>query len=229
MPSPALRLKQRVQAAKNGQCINRPEFKVTADSAKAAYTEHNYALAKSRLQTLRDQMSGENLEVKAEIKRKALDELLPYLQGYLDSGQRYQNDVLVFSALWLIDIGDIDNGFKFGSLAIEQQQKSPFRREYSEVFCEAIFEWSERKIKANESAAPYLEATCEQVLTGTWFVDAPKLHSMLFVLLSREYEKAEGWGDVERWCEAAKAANPEGAGVKTRLNKARAKLGKPAL
>jgi hypothetical protein len=162
------------------------------------------------------------------IKREAIADLWPFVSGYMQAGFVYPNSVAVQVMIWAFDVGDIERALQIGLYLIttgNQVMPPKFDRRDLETFvADALYDWANARWKAKESASPYLADTLAAM-------DGPApwpLHGIvrgkLYAMAAKHCDLMGEWESVVRWCEKAQEANPEGAGVKTLLNTAKAKL-----
>ncbi|GLS26164.1 phage terminase small subunit [Marinibactrum halimedae] len=223
--TPAQRLRAKTQKAKNLMKVN-----VSASSKTILpMTEisSSFPLMKQALDSIRSLLSGKNEQEKIAIKKEKIPEFLPYLENYQASGRNYKNPVLVWITLWLFDIGDVDQAMTYATLAIEQDQLPPsnFSSPLVDMYVRGLVTWAEKKFKANDSAEPYLSQVGELIASQQWPVNELILASRVYSKLAMYAEREERWDDCIRWCTLTMNINPDGHGQKTRLDKARTKLG----
>lgn len=167
-------------------------------------------------------------------KAAALADFMPFVDAYVDAGHVYPNTVAVWCCVWLLDIGDIERGLRLGLYLIgtgNQSAPAGFKRRALEpCVCQAVYDWANQKLNANESASPYLEnliAAMEQA--GNWDLP-PLVAGMVYAMAAKHADRAGDWAACVDLCEKGRRANPAtgngGAGVKTIYDKARRNLAK---
>ncbi|MEB2546596.1 phage terminase small subunit [Burkholderia gladioli] len=79
---------------------------------------------------------------KAELKRKMLPEYVDYVAGVLEAGRGAQDDVLVWTMIWRIDVGDYDDALTIARYALSHDLKLPdhFDRTLGTVIAEQFAE-----------------------------------------------------------------------------------------
>jgi hypothetical protein len=169
-------------------------------------------------------MGPERVEYKRTV---ALPRVLDFVQAYIDAREIYPNSVAVQACIWLFDIGDIERGLSLGlALAAGGQQIMPprFERRDIETFlCDAVYDWANLKWKAKETASPYLDQLVLAMEAGKWVLH-PAVASKTYAMAAKHAELQGDYPAVVEFCEKAMKVNPGGAGVKTLLGTARAKL-----
>ncbi|MFC6924286.1 phage terminase small subunit [Microbulbifer taiwanensis] len=167
-----------------------------------------------------------DVKEKIELKRRLLPKYLPHVKTYREAGEHYPNELLVYCVIWLLDVEDIEPALELADFAIEQQQHLPerFKRDLPTWVAETVHDWAERQYKANQSASPYFEQVLEAVESERWLVTNVIVRTKLYRLAALYAERNSELESAAQWLEKAQAVNPEKAGVKTWLNKLRAKL-----
>lgn len=186
----------------------------------------DYDIVEAQFERHCDQLSALNsIDEKVEFKKSILPDYIQFLTEYQQKGERYPNAVLSRVVFWLLDTGDIHNAFNFAKLAIEQQQIQPagFKRTLTTAFVESIADWAERQYKADASAEPYLTECCDLCLSKTFLVDQIIVLNKLFKIAGLYAEKAGDNKKAILFYEHCVRVNPQKHGVKTRLDKLRAK------
>ena len=93
-----------------------------------------------------------------ERKKALLLTYLPLVEEYIASGERYQNDVLLWCAVWCFDIGDAATGARLMAVAIEQGMTPPDgykTRESCEIMAaDLVYDWAEAEFKAEHNVEP---------------------------------------------------------------------------
>jgi len=162
---------------------------------------------------------------KIALKRQLLPNYLPQVDAYLEAGMQHPNPLLVWCLIWLIDVEDIEQALKLAYIAIEQQQLMPerFKRDLPTYVAEALHDWAERQYKDQKSADPYFSEVVKAVDSEHWPVGQIIVQGKLYKLAGLFAERNGELDEAVRWFERAMEANPK-AGVKTRLEKLKAKL-----
>lgn len=160
-------------------------------------------------------------------KRHVLPQILPFVNAYIDSGERYPNSVAVQCMIWLFDVGDIELALSLGlALIVQGCHTLPrrFDRKDLETFvCDAMYDWAKAQLAADASASPRLEQLIAAMESGKWSLH-PAVASKMYAMAAKHADRLGDSRKVVRLCEAAQRVNPDGAGVKTLLNAAKAKL-----
>jgi hypothetical protein len=166
-----------------------------------------------------------NLDERQAYKRKVLPEIMPFVDDYVAKGDRYPNSVAVQAMIWLFDIGDIERALNLALILIEQGHLMPkrFDRDMPTFVCDAVYDWANAQLKADQPAAPYLEHLIGTLEKGRWPLH-PAVASKLYAMAAKHAERDGDFAKVVALCEAAQRVNPEGAGVKTLKERAAAKL-----
>ncbi len=175
---------------------------------------------------LRNEWRGSDLEARLPTKAKAIQEMTPFVNGYLESGKNYPNSVAVWYAIWLWDLGDIENCLKLALYLIEQKQKTPpeFGSDLRVFLCDQMYDWALDKFENNSEAGPYLYDLLSAIETGGWDIPiVPK--GKIFAIAAKLADKAGNSKDVVRYGGIAQEIN-EAAGVKTIVGKHQSLLDK---
>lgn len=227
MTSPARRHLEKKALAQTEQAARAPE---TTPAARQA-------LPKSTLDALQAQMEihlarikeAKTLDDKAAMKRSFLPVYEEFVTGYVTRGEHYPNAIAVQIMIWLMDAGDIERGLSLALHLIGQRchQLPPrFERRDLETFiCDAVYDWANVQLKKGMTASPYLDALAATLCGDQWDVH-PAVASKVYVMLAKHKNKEGDYAACVDLCLKAQKINPEGAGVKTLLDGARAKLAK---
>jgi Phage small terminase subunit len=230
MTSPALRHKQKRLAieAEKQQGKTEAQAQAVVMSSGKIPSEHDRNTLLAALD--QDLERLHNRESKAEkIKLKA-DELmpkyLPHVDTYLASGGRYPNPLLVWCAIWAIDVDDLDTALRLADACVEQQQLAPqhFKRDLPTYLAEEIADWAERQLKAERSGSPYIDEVCNRLKQSTWASSNVIMRGKAFKVAG---QLAEANGDDKEALAYFIQAQEENekAGCKGRIKKLEEKLG----
>jgi hypothetical protein len=171
-----------------------------------------------------------NLDERQAYKRMAaLPQIMPFVDDYVARGERYPNSVAVQAMIWLFDIGDIERALNLALILIEQGihlMPKRFDRDMPTFVCDAMYDWANAQLKANQPAAPYLEHLIGSLEKGGWPLH-PAVASKLYAMAAKHAEREGDFAKVVALCEAAQRVNPEGHGTKTLKERAVAKLAAP--
>ncbi|WP_421848335.1 phage terminase small subunit [Marinomonas sp.] len=160
------------------------------------------------------------LEDKQALKGELLPNYLPFVQAYVADGHDYPNDVAVQVMVWLFDVNDIDNALKIGMYLVATGNNDlppKFSRNLPTFIADALYDWANAELKAEQTATPYLDALVDFVddaLAEKWDLH-PAVISKNLSLLAKHKEREGKLAECVALCEKAETANPEGAGVKT--------------
>ncbi len=174
------------------------------------------------------------LEEKQALKRDLLPNYLPFVQAYVADGHDYPNDVAVQVMVWLFDVEDMDNALKIGLYLVTTGNNDlppKFSRNLPTFIADAIYDWGNIQLKAEQTASPYLDDLVtfidDDTLVEKWDLH-PAVISKNLVLLAKHKEREGKLAECVALCERAEAANPEGAGVKTMKERVQKALAKEA-
>lgn len=94
---------------------------------------------------------------------------MPHAQAYLDGEREYQNPVLVYCIIWLLDTGQFELALQWADIAIAQGQKNPdgFKSELPSFVAHFILDWAETEAERGHSTEPYFSQLFEKV-RDTW-------------------------------------------------------------
>ncbi|EOA2952921.1 TPA: phage terminase small subunit [Yersinia enterocolitica] len=94
---------------------------------------------------------------------------MPHAQAYLDGERVYQNPVLVYCIIWLLDTGQFELALQWADIAIAQGQKTPdgFKSELPSFVAHFILDWAETEAERGHSTEPYFSQLFEKV-RDTW-------------------------------------------------------------
>jgi hypothetical protein len=217
--NPLDRIKQ-----KQRQAAQRAAFAPAPPPAAAVGKLEQYQAAVSA--AISAMASMPSLEERQEYKRQFLPQILPFVQAYVENGDHYPNSVAVQAMIWLFDIGDIERALNLALILIEQGghlMPRRFDRDMPTFVCDAVYDWANAQLKANQSAAPYLEHLIGSMEKGRWPLH-PAVASKLYAMTAKHAERDGDFAKVVALCEAAQRVNPEGHGTKTLKERAAAKL-----
>lgn len=161
------------------------------------------------------------IEDKQALKRELLPNYLPFVQAYVADGHDYPNDVAVQVMVWLFDVNDIDNALKIGMYLVATGNNDlppKFSRNLPTFIADAIYDWANDQLKAEQTASPYLDDLVtyidDDALVEKWDLH-PAVISKNLALLAKHKEREGKFAECVALCERAEAVNPTGAGVKT--------------
>lgn len=162
---------------------------------------------------------------KAKAKAAMLATYWPFVKAYLDNGDNYPNDIAVRVCIWLFDTLDIERGLDLALVLIKQNQHTPakFDRDLQTFVSDAIYDWANAMLKADQSASPYLDAWVAAVDSEQMSL-APPVQSKLYAMLAKHKNRVGEYQTVIALCEKAEQVNPEGHGTKGLKAAAVAKL-----
>lgn len=102
--------------------------------------------------------SLERIADRAVMKRdELLPRWMPHAQTYLDGGRVYQNPVLVYCVIWLLDTWQFERALSWGEIAIQQGQQTPdnIKSGLPTFIASNILDWAERESEAGRSVRPW--------------------------------------------------------------------------
>lgn len=174
------------------------------------------------------------LEDKQALKGELLPNYLPFVQAYIADGHNYPNDVAVQVMVWLFDVNDIDNALKIGMYLVATGNNDlppKFSRNLPTFISDAIYDWANDQLKAEQTASPYLDDLVafidDDALVEKWDLH-PAVISKNLALLAKHKEREGKLAECVALCERAEVANPTGAGVKTMKERVQKVLAKEA-
>jgi hypothetical protein len=220
--SPAKRRKARLkqqQQLEQGYATLQALQAARLDPSATNYTEFEqlkYALAQD-VKAIDNLGQGE--EKRIQLREVIIPRYLPHLVAYCQQDDVYANPILVRMVIWLFDVGDIHQALKYGLIAIEQSQQTPFKRDLPTFVVDSLREFAEAQTQAEEQqqALYYLLSVIDRV--RLWpLKDQPKIK---FIKALAELFDKQGGEDNERkalslYCEASRLGKIT---CKTRINK----------
>lgn len=158
-----------------------------------------------------------NLDERQDYKRRAaLPEILPFVHAYFSRGERHPNSVAVQAMVWLFDVGEIADALSL-ALALIVQGIHPmprkFDRDMKTFVCDAVYDWANERLKANQGANPYLDQLIQAIEAGKWQLH-PAVLSKLYVMQAKHLERLQAFGPAASACMKAMEVNPGGHGCK---------------
>lgn len=163
-------------------------------------------------------------EARTDLKRKLLDQIMSFVDAYIDHGDRYPNSVAVEAMILLFDTGDIERALSLGlSLVAQDCHVMPKRFQGKNLRHQVVrltLDWAIAKLKESQPAAPYLDQLIRAMdaESGRWELH-PILRGEAYALAAKHAAQAGEWSAAVQWCMKAQQENPGGAGVKTLLTK----------
>lgn len=151
---------------------------------------------------------------------------LPHVNQYLASGANYPNPLLVWCAIWAIDIEDLETAMILADACADQQQLSPpsFKRDLTTYLAESIADWAERQYKEDKSGSPYIDDVCARLSENKWLTDNVIARGKAFKVAGLLAEKNGDDKQALAYFEQAQAENDR-AGCKGRVKALKEKLG----
>lgn len=168
------------------------------------------------------------LEDKLKLKFDLLPSYADFVTDYVNQGHDYPNNVAVRVMIWMFDVNLIEQGLNLGLYLIKtgnQQTPENFGRGLETFICDAIYDWSNVQLKAEQSASPYLDQLVDTAVNDKWDLH-PAVHSKMFAMMAKHAFAQGEWQDTIALCNKAETVNPEGAGVKTLKTKAQKEIDK---
>lgn len=116
------------------------------------------------------------LPVMAERQKMKRDELLPrwepVAKDYLESARAYENPVLVYCIIWLLDVRRFDQALDWADIAIHQGQQTPdnIKSTLPAFVAAQVFDWATCELESGRSPEPFFSRTFENV-TKVWRVN----------------------------------------------------------
>lgn len=108
-----------------------------------------------------------SLAERAKYKRENfLPKWLSFCDDYFAKGERYQNDVLGYCILYLLDVEQIERALDLAEKAIKDGQAMPegFSRTIEAVVADEVMKWSEKTQAKREAIEPYFSRTLNLIL-----------------------------------------------------------------
>lgn len=143
----------------------------------AQHVSNKYQLMLAKLATDKRRLKEvKSLERRNEIKKEILPDYYDWLDGALASEQGNQDDVVVTTLVWLLDVGDFDRALTVGQYAIRSNMTMPdqFERDIQTVIVDEISDAALRAQKNKQSfSLDYLYQTAT-IADGHDMADAAK-------------------------------------------------------
>lgn len=94
----------------------------------------------------------QSVERKAEVKRRVLPEFAPWVRGVLDGNAGGQDDVVMTTMVWLIDIGEFGSALDIAAYALQHGLTLPdtYKRDVATLVVEEIAEQSQAAFAAGK-------------------------------------------------------------------------------
>lgn len=215
----------------HNRIIREKKLRAARDAARAGElkTQEKQAVSQDNLNLLLQALDVECKRLDAvpqgsarqALKRELVNEYLPVVEKYLESGEVYRNPALTQVLIWLFDIGEIDQAMKLARAAIAQQQPLPagFKRDIRTAVADFVLEWAEDQ--KDGLIEPYFGEVYEQLFPAEglgWQVHEDIKIKYVKIAVNQA-EKAGEWEKALKLCELAEKINPKKAQVKTRKEK----------
>lgn len=158
------------------------------------------------------------------------DVLLPKyndeIKAYIDSGSTEPFEKLCYGMIWSFDIGDIEQAFSYlGSVLATNQEMPSIIKSTPEVFAMgAFYDWAKEQVAQGHSADPYLSDLYDEIVNADEATLPDALVNNFHKLVGDVAVEAEDYEKALAAFTAAQELLGEKAGVKTRLDKVKAKL-----
>lgn len=209
----AIKAKQLAEAAAGGPNPYAAEAEQPAASPTLSSLAHYQAALAADLASLKNLKI---LDEKQAAKRGMLPTYAPLIDEYITQGHDYPNDVAVQVMIWLMDVGDVEQGLDLAFELIKRKQRLPdkfARRDIETFVCDAIYDWANDLLKKDQSASPYLDTVVEVIESNTWDL-SPPVASKVYAMLAKHKMREGQYQTVIDLCDKAESVNPDGAGVK---------------
>nr|VFJ42957.1 MAG: Phage small terminase subunit [Candidatus Kentron sp. FM]VFJ43634.1 MAG: Phage small terminase subunit [Candidatus Kentron sp. FM]VFK05646.1 MAG: Phage small terminase subunit [Candidatus Kentron sp. FM] len=228
--SKANRLQQRQRQRLAAQSAQ-PTDAVTGagpESAECPNHAHYVAALRNDLSVLH---GIEAISAKIEYKRTAITKYEPFISTYREGMYCHRSDVLTLAVLWYFDLGSEDKGLDLGIFLVEQgihEMPEGFkRRSVPTVIGDCVAKLAAARLKAEQPASDGFHRLLAAMDSDgeRWkmhFIVAGQLYALAGRFALRTENDAL---TAIRYFELADKVNPEGAGVKTDLAKARRLVG----
>lgn len=170
----------------------------------------------------------ERVDDKIALKKSELiPKYLPVTMQAIDSGANYHSELFFYVALWLIDAGMIEEALPVCDFVVQHHMPVPprFKRDAATLFADGIWTWAEDLYKLGQSAEPYFSQVLDYAENQQWIV-RDIVHGQLCKLAALFAELTGDHESEVKWYTRCTEVNPEGHGVKTKLNAAIKKCAK---
>jgi hypothetical protein len=204
---------QKEQAAQGGEDPYAPVIDASLQTDEPYDFDHYKAAMLADINQLKQLKT---IEAKAMAKGTMLEQYLPFVNSYVNSGDNYPNSVAVQVAIWLVDTGNIPAATHLLLHLIKQGiHHTPFNFDRTlEVFtCDAIYDWATDLYKKGEIAGDQLATVVSAMEADAWALP-PVVTSKMYAMLAKHKSIAGEYATAFALCLKAEAVNPDGAGVK---------------
>ncbi|MGL4925627.1 MAG: phage terminase small subunit [Plesiomonas shigelloides] len=134
------------------------------DAADSPQSQHIKLIALDK--DIRHLRSLERISDRIAMKRDVLlPRWLPHAEHYLKGDRVYQNPILVYCIIWLLDTYQFERALQWADIAIEQGQSTPenFKSGLPTVIASNVFQWAELESEHGRSVQPYFSQVFERV------------------------------------------------------------------
>lgn len=117
------------------------------------------------------------LAERAEYKRlQFLPKFRPLVDEYFAKGEHYQNDVIGYCIMYLVDTGDFEQALALADKAIEDGQAMPsgIYRTIPEFIADAILQWANTVTTQGQSCEPYFSQVLNKITTSWQIHETPR-------------------------------------------------------
>lgn len=216
MTSPALRHYQRMVAAQEAAAAA-PEGEIVGTA---------YELQLAKLYDDKRRLSDiQSLERKIEVKREILPDYDTWIDGVLDAGTGSQDQILVTTMVWHIDVGNYDEAMRIAQYVVKHDLKMPddYQRTVPTLLVDEI---SDAALAAQKAETPFPLQILLELAALTADCDMPdqaraKLHRAIGVELQAQGNAHDAKEHYERALQL-----DERSGVKRQLDAINKELGK---
>ncbi len=179
--SPALRFKQRQQADRARAAFYEALKESQAPKLDPSATDYSefeqlkFSLEKD-VQWLKEKGKGD--EKRSAIKDTLIPRYQPHLESYLKQVEIYANPILVQRVIWAVDVGDIHATYKYGMLAVDQQQQMPnyFKRDLPTFLTDSLRELAQEANTPVEKEQAFYYLLKAVTAVRQWpLTDTPKM------------------------------------------------------
>ena len=110
-----------------------------------------------------ESLHGLPLDARIEKKRQFVQKYREHCVAFAAEGKTERDFIFEYWVIWLWDVGDFADFFRYVDIAIDRKMKSPHKRSYREFKMWEVLKWAEEEYSEGRSPEPWFGRMFEEV------------------------------------------------------------------